>query len=384
MNRVDTKKLKLFEKTPANFKKHYNENYDKDRTKNSNINRKRNPPTYKNLIEKFIQYEENDKLDEAAYINLSKSIFPEQTSEPAKKFNKLLKFAAGTDKEIDIYEWLIINYLFERVQYTEFVDKKLNNKQENYEKFVNEVRSDKVFTNIIQTNYRGLSKKKAQFTQQTQTPPRATSQTQQTQQEVQEKIKGFKRQINDNFKSIKDGIKELLIYENIKTNTQNQEVLQNLQNLQNLQDSVIKENIIKMIVLSKNLDKIKEIINSNLFLHQFYKDNYDVNLNNDEIYEEIKEKIQDFNFNNNNNLQNRNNVINDICNILIEKINKYKDFINDLKDDVNMCNEIDIDQIERFKRKTKSIPSATAKNIIFDEDDKLKILDKNKIENHLK
>ena len=376
MNRVDTKKLKLFEKTPANFKKHYNENYDKDRTKNSNINRKRNPPTYKNLIEKFIQYEENDKLDEAAYINLSKSIFPEQTSEPAKKFNKLLKFAAGTDKEIDIYEWLIINYLFERVQYTEFVDKKLNNKQENYEKFVNEVRRDEMFMELIQTNYEELSKKKAQFTQQTQTPPRATSQTQQTQQEVQEKIKEFKRQINDNFKSIKDNIKPLLVYKNINTNIQGQEVLQNLQ------DSVIKENIIKMIVLSKNLDKIKEIINSNLFLHKFYKDNYNKELNNDKIYEEIKEKIQNFN-NNNNNLQNRNNVIKEICNILIEKINKYKSFITDLKDDINICNEIDIDQIERFKRKTKSIASATAKNIIFDEDGDLKILDKNEIIKHL-
>lgn len=379
MNRVDTKKLKLFEKTPANFKKHYNENYDKDRTKNSNINRKRNPPTYKNLIEKFIQYEENDKLDEAAYINLSKSIFPEQTSEPAKKFNKLLKFAAGTDKEIDIYEWLIINYLFERVQYTEFVDKKLNNKQENYEKFVNEVRSDKVFTNIIQTNYRGLSKKKAQFTQQTQTPPQRQSSAQQTQQEVQEKIKGFKRQINDNFKSIKDGIKELLIYENIKTNTQNQEVLQNLQNLQ---DSVIKENIIKMIVLSKNLDKIKEIINSNLFLHQFYKDNYDVNLNNDEIYKEIYKKIQDFN---KNNLQNRNNVINDICEILIEKINYYKSFITDLKDDVNMCNnEIVIDRKKRHQQRTETTDSAPTTNITFKKDGKLKILDKKEIIKYLK
>jgi len=369
-----TIQLRLFGKTPAHFKEHYKTNYNKDRTRNTNINKKRNPPTYKKLIERFIQYEENGKLDKAAYINLSTSIFPEQTSKPAKKFNKLLKFAAGTDKKIDIYEWLIINYLFERVQYTEFVDKKLNNKQENYEKFVNEVRSDKVFTEIIQTNYRELSKKKAQFTQQTQTPPRATSQTQQTQQEVQEKIKEFKRQINDNFKSIKDNIKPLLVYKNINTNIQGQEVLQNLQ------DSVIKENIIKMIVLSKNLDKIKEIINSNLFLHKFYKDNYNKELNNDKIYEEIKEKIQNFN---NNNLQNRKIVINDICKILIKKINYYKDFINDLKDDVNICNEIDIDQQKHHRRSIKITSSVPTTHIIIDENNKLKILDKKEIENHL-
>lgn len=371
-----TIQLRLFGKTPAHFKEHYKTNYNKDRTRNTNINKKRNPPTYKKLIERFIQYEENGKLDKAAYINLSTSIFPRQTSEPARKFNDLLQFAAGDDGKIDIYEWLIINYLFEKVKYTEFVKIKLNKQKQNYEKFVNEVRRDEMFMELIQTNYEELSKKKAQFTQQTQTPPRATSQTQQTQQEVQEKIKEFKRQINDNFKSIKDNIKPLLVYKNINTNIQGQEVLQNLQ------DSVIKENIIKMIVLSKNLDKIKEIINSNLFLHKFYKDNYNKELNNDKIYEEIKEKIQNFN-NNNNNLQNRNNVIKEICNILIEKINKYKSFITDLKDDINICNEIDIDQIERFKRKTKSIASATAKNIIFDEDGDLKILDKNEIIKHL-
>ena len=371
-----TIQLRLFGKTPAHFKEHYKTNYNKDRTRNTNINKKRNPPTYKKLIERFIQYEENGKLDKAAYINLSTSIFPRQTSEPARKFNDLLQFAAGDDGKIDIYEWLIINYLFEKVKYTEFVKIKLNKQKQNYEKFVNEVRRDEMFMELIQTNYEELSKKKAQFTQQTQTPPRATSQTQQTQQEVQEKIKEFKRQINDNFKSIKDNIKPLLVYKNINTNIQGQEVLQNLQ------DSVIKENIIKMIVLSKNLDEIKKIINnSDLILPIFYnKDNYNEKLNNDEIYEVTKNKIMDFN---NNNLQNRKIVINDICKILIKKINYYKDFINNLKDDVNICNEIDIDQQKHHRRSIKITSSVPTTHIIIDENNKLKILDKKKIENHL-
>lgn len=371
-----TIQLRLFGKTPAHFKEHYKTNYNKDRTRNTNINKKRNPPTYKKLIERFIQYEENGKLDKAAYINLSTSIFPRQTSEPARKFNDLLQFAAGDDGKIDIYEWLIINYLFEKVKYTEFVKIKLNKQKQNYEKFVNEVRRDEMFMELIQTNYEELSKKKAQFTPPTLTPVRPAPPPPRAQQEVQEKIKEFKRQINDNFKSIKDNIKPLLVYKNINTNIQGQEVLQNLQ------DSVIKENIIKMIVLSKNLDEIKKIINnSDLILPIFYnKDNYNEKLNNDEIYKVIKNKIMGFN---NNNLQNRKIVINDICKILIKKINYYKDFINDLKDDVNICNEIDIDQQKHHRRSIKITSSVPTTHIIIDENNKLKILDKNKIENHL-
>lgn len=138
------KEVKIFGKKPNNFEKHFVDKYDTDRERESNVNKNKNPPTYKKLIELFIENDSDnsDQLEENEIQNLVKKTFKGKDKNARDKFKQILNFAAGRNKRIDIYEWLIINYLFETVNSSNFISSKLKREKENYENFVGEAREN--------------------------------------------------------------------------------------------------------------------------------------------------------------------------------------------------------------------------------------------------
>ena len=251
-------KIKLWKRSPTDFFEHLQENYD---TKNDKNLEKIKP--YNELIKNFIEIDQNEdnELQKIEYEKFANYIF--RGKKYKDTFIDILNFAAGDNNKINIYEWLIINYFFEKNSYTDFISYKLSlsRTKENYKKFVVSVINNKEIKDYIDKKY----KKEKQQIQQTKPLQQSkkiqkqqSKQIQQTKQkqQLQKKIELVKK-FNENLNEFKAD------YKNIKSTIKIINLLSNSSSFINVQfnnKSQINQKFNEII--QKNNNNCKKIINT--------------------------------------------------------------------------------------------------------------------------
>ena len=251
-------KIKLWKRSPTDFFEHLQENYD---TKNDKNLEKIKP--YNELIKNFIEIDQNEdnELQKIEYEKFANYIF--RGKKYKDTFIDILNFAAGDNTKINIYEWLIINYFFEKNSYTDFISYKLSlsRTKENYKKFVVSVINNKEIKDYIDKKY----KKEKQQIQQTKPLQQSkkiqkqqSKQIQQTKQkqQLQKKIELVKK-FNENLNEFKAD------YKNIKSTIKIINLLSNSSSFINVQfnnKSQINQKFNEII--QKNNNNCKKIINT--------------------------------------------------------------------------------------------------------------------------
>lgn len=313
--------IELWGRSPQNFFEHLQENYD---TKNDKKLEKIKP--YNELIKDFIEIDKDKsrELEVKEYENFANKIFNEDRAK--KLFKEILNFAAGKNNTINIYEWLIINYFFEKNSHTDFVSYKLSllNTKRNYKKFVDYVENNTDIKNYIDDKYekeKQQSKKiqQIQQTKQIQLPQKIQQQTQQQIQQTQqtqqiqkkiELVKKFNKNLNE-FKADYQSIKDIIEIKRSFFSKSNNDKTINVQFKNELQfnkkfNKIIQKNnnncknIINTIKPELNNDN-PNIINIKIFILLCYYINQ-LNCILNKFNKELKENYKsDFRFKTNNN-----------------------------------------------------------------------------------
>lgn len=393
--------VKIFGKKPNNFGKHFVDKYETNREGESNVNKNKDPPTYKKLIELFIEFDSDNsgELEENERNELAKRTFEGKDRNARDKFKEILNFAAGVDDKIDIYEWLIINYLFETVDSSNFASNwTLKQKKKNYEKFVGkarenipnitkkykEIKSEQIFKKPITPRTSGTPRLPSISS--VSRPPQAPPLTARTStakkfftKEMGKKIKlrvekkiELVQKFNENLEEFKgdyEVIKEIIkinsigydiIFTNInspqnitsklneiinKENNKKCEKLINQSNIKNLNNDDLDESIKIFILLCYYINKINCILNKfDDVLKKDYKSNQRFNIkNNIEYLQIILKKIikQRNNINKknekiNSELKINDEEMNDICKNINTILNKIKEIFIGIHNDLNI------------------------------------------------